>query len=99
MRLVDLNPRFLDIADDHPTHAGQHGYGVECDCPCGKCGSRLPVVFKVALDGKPTPWGEKGWDRKGDTLETLTLSPSIHRLPPPHCGWHGFLTDGEFKSC
>lgn len=32
-----------------------------------------------------------------DDITTLSLSPSIHCVGC--CGWHGYLTNGEFKSC
>lgn len=54
-------------------------------CPCG-CGDRrcLPVT------------GDKRWIWDGNK-ETPTLTPSILYLDG--CGWHGFLTNGEFIQC
>lgn len=77
MKLTDLNARFLNQPD------GPQGVGVEIDCPCGKCGFRLFVAFKIALDGKPTLGEGNKWERKGDTFETLTLSPSVQRVQVP----------------
>lgn len=89
MRLVDLNPRFLGGAPD------REGVGIEFDCPCGGiCGHSLFVPFENPLDGG-AQYGPTGWKRAGDTFETLTLTPSILRLAPSQCGWHGFVTNGE----
>ena len=35
------------------------------------------------------------WQRKGDTFETLTLSPSVDASGSGH--WHGWLTGGELS--
>lgn len=96
MRLVDLNPKFLGcgLADG----TWQEGVGVRLDCPCGSPDCLdLFVPFKVALDGRPGPHGDKAWDRTGDTFDTLTLSPSIQRMPVngETCRWHGFIRNGE----
>lgn len=53
-------------------------------CPCG-CGSLLGVRFP--------PWNWNG-DR-----EKPTVRASIHHSTPGKCGWHGYLTAGEFKEC
>jgi hypothetical protein len=56
-------------------------------CPCG-CG----VVHAVSVcRGTKT---ERSWLWDGD-IENPTLTPSIQCLSP--CGWHGYLTAGEFK--
>ncbi len=93
MKLIDLNP-------DWVSHEGRHGEGLACDCPCG-CDSRLWVPFANPIDGLPKSPEISGWQRTGETFETLTLSPSIWRKKPGSpdgCGWHGFLTNGEFRS-
>lgn len=56
--------------------------------PCRKAGE--------AFD----PRESNGWEITAGTLDdptTLTLSPSIHCVGC--CGWHGYLTDGVFRSC
>jgi hypothetical protein len=61
-------------------------------CPCG-CGSAGGVAVGVDLldrDGNHPVWQ---WD--GD-LDRPTIMPSIQFLSG--CKWHGFLTDGVFKS-
>ena len=101
MKLSDLNPSWLDAGGEGITRADtgepvprQRGVGVMCDCPCG-CGNDLFVPFDVALDGTPAR-EEKGWERTGVTFDTLTLTPSIHRVGG--CGWHGFITDGAVRT-
>lgn len=54
-------------------------------CPCG-CG----MVRSVPVSG-PRKWQ---WD---GNKEKPTLTPSI--LIIGECGWHGFLTNGEFRTC
>lgn len=54
-------------------------------CPCG-CGSMGGVRFKG-----PSP----KWDWDGN-IENPTITPSIQFMTG--CKWHGFLTNGEFKS-
>jgi hypothetical protein len=72
--------------------------GVSFDCPCG-CVSECFVPFQTALDGSPGVYGLKGWDRTGDTFETLTLRPSILRTGGCPNKWHGFITDGAISTC
>lgn len=93
VKLADLHPQFLD------EHHGTRGAGIAFDCPCGNHEEdhRCYVPFSVALDGTPGGHGEKGWQRTGDTVETLTLTPSIQRLED--CRWHGFITNGEVRTC
>lgn len=55
-------------------------------CPCG-CGVLAGVTVK--------PVTANGWDWNGD-LEKPTVKPSI-RIDRDH--WHGYLTDGVFRSC
>lgn len=102
MRLADLNPIFLGNGGEGVTETAtgnpmprREGVGVDLDCPCG-CAQRLFVPFNNPLDGGPPVHCRKddAWQRNGDTFETLTLTPSIQRLDPDGCRWHGFITDG-----
>lgn len=86
------------IVDDIRSDAGQQPGAVEFRelndvvrgiafrCPCG-CGyeSWLPLNR------------EGGWNWDGNR-EAPTCTPSILQSGLP-CKWHGYLTDGEFRSC
>lgn len=106
MRLTELGPNWVGAGgegisdkDGNPVPA-RHGVGVAFDCPCG-CGTHCYVPFANPLDGGPTLQSERlGWQRTGETFETLTLTPSILRSKEHGgCGWHGFVTNGEVISC
>jgi hypothetical protein len=105
MRLIERNPRWQ-------TSEGRRvGVNFECPGPCcaGKPSPRdqfdarersgatriiIAVPFKTDTDGKP--YRGDGWDRTGDTFETLTLAPSIQAYGydrSPH--WHGFIRGGD----
>lgn len=102
-KLVDLNPAFYMAGGEGVTDKDgnpipeRHGIGIVFDCPCG-CSEIVGLPFRNPLDGGPvhSP-NQASWQRTGDTFETLTLTPSILRMGG--CGWHGFLTNGEFKAC
>jgi hypothetical protein len=75
------------------------GIGVIMECPCGKCDSPLYVPFENPLDGGPRI-GHQGWQRTGNTIDDLTLTPSVLRDPAKGgCGWHGYITNGNAVSC
>ena len=57
-----------------------------CPCGCGEFGS-VPVA---------PGYGGHMWNWNGNETEP-TLTPSIQKLGA--CRWHGYLTDGEFKTC
>lgn len=107
MRLSDLGADFYDHGGEDVFDAcggpvpKRRGVGVMLHCPCG-CDQLLAVAFKNPLDGGGpvcSP-GEPLWDRAGDTIETLTLRPSILRSKSKGgCGWHGFITAGGVRSC
>lgn len=111
MRLTKLNPSWVGGGGDGVTRDGQSAprrerVGVMFDCPCG-CGTAddgqaVYVAFANPADGGPpyTSPGEPAWQRTGDTFETLTLTPSILRSKAKGgCGWHGFVTAGEVRTC
>lgn len=59
-------------------------------CPCG-CGSKAPLMAGKGF--KPSGPGAT-WNWNG-SIEKPTLTPSVH-----HIGhWHGWLTDGVWRSC
>ena len=94
-KLTDLNPTFVGAggpgiyrADGSPAPE-RHGVGLQCDCPCG-CGYSILCDFLNPLDGgAPLDTTRPKWTRRGDSFETLVLSPSILRLDG--CRWHGYL--------
>lgn len=104
MKLTTLNPEFVGAGGTgiYDGRTGKpvprrEGVGLSFDCPCG-CGVRGYVPFKNPLDGGAS-YNPKGWDRTGDTFDTITLRPSIHR-PKEYggCGWHGWISSGEVTS-
>lgn len=101
MRLTDLNPCWMGAGGDSVRNADgspvprRDGIGVLFDCPCGAADSQLYVPFANPLDGGPQH-GPQGWQRTGDTFETLTTTPSILRTGSTcGCKWHGYITNGE----
>lgn len=83
----DLPPgtaRFLKDQDEKPDQA------LMFVCPCG-CGNVSSI--RITTGPKDTQ-GE--WQWNGNT-EKPTLTPSIQKLTD--CRWHGYLTDGIFRSC
>ena len=103
MRLTDLRPNWVGAGGVTTDMSGQpvsarRGVGVTFNCPCG-CESRLYVPFSNPLDGGPAIEERWGWQRTGDTFETLTLAPSIHRAAAKGgCGWHGFVENGGVRT-
>lgn len=100
MRLTDLNPVFVGGGGDGISMNGEdvprrEGVGVMLDCPCGAGTCRLYVPFANPLDGGPQH-ASQGWQRTGDTFETLSLTPSIlRRISTCDCQWHGYIRNGE----
>jgi hypothetical protein len=57
-------------------------------------GYAYPEVVPVQVICDP---GSRGWQRTGETFETLSLTQSIRRLDG--CKWHGLITNGEIVTC
>jgi len=103
MKLADLHPAWVqhggegvrdESGNDVPVRLG---VGVAFNCPCG-CLGRICVLFQNPLDGGPALENAGPlWARCSDSLDSLTLLPSIRRLGG--CGWHGFITEGEALTC
>lgn len=87
MKLIDLDACFVTRGDNR-------SIGVTCLCPCG-CEHRLYVPFSNPIGGGLRDDGRHYWIRTGETLETLTLTPSIQRHFPCPKSWHGWIRDGE----
>jgi len=104
MKLTDLNPKFVSHGGEGVTNSKtgeQIPYvdkiGISFDCPCGECGERTLLCFENPVHGGAAIEKQNTWKRKGETFETMTLTPSIQRMGG--CRWHGYLTNGELKSC
>lgn len=100
MKLTDLDPQWLSHGGEGVLKNGKpvplrERIGITLNCPCG-CAHRLDVMFRNPVDGQgsvyPPQW--PSWERKGETFEELTLTPSIQREIPARC-WHGYITNGE----
>lgn len=75
-KLVDCNPRWGE-------RDGQRRY-VRFDCPEGHAECHHVVPFTPSLEGVELPSPQQNganWQRTGETFETLSLSPSIRRIP------------------
>ena len=110
MRLVELKPEWLmgggeGISYRPPGTSGDadvpvppYRSGLAFDCPCG-CGVRRHLTFENPPESGIPGTPHHGWHREGDTVETLTLSPSRWAKRdaerPENCGWHGYITRGE----
>ena len=73
----------------HWPAAAQSGDGVAgLAIRCPGCGSESYL-----------PTGDsRGWNLVSE--DPLTITPSVfHTKEKGGCGWHGFLTDGEWRSC
>ncbi len=100
MKLIDLNPVFLSTGGSGVSDSAgnpipiTYGVGIAFDCPCGNYEEdhRCYVPFSNPI-GPGLHMNVRGWKRSGDTLETLTLTPSVFRCDG--CGWHGFITNGQ----
>lgn len=94
------NPRFLSNGGEGVTMNGQpvplrEGVGLTFDCPCGSstC-SPVSVCFSNPLDGGQAMPGNT-WDRTGDQLESITLSPSLQRMD--NCRAHFYVRNGAIE--
>lgn len=54
------------------------------------------VGFKGVKDYERDP----SWTRTGDSIQTLTLSPSVHcSVEKGGCGSHGYIENGKWREC
>ena len=58
---------------------------------CAGCGQAAGMMlYDEGTPKPPSPsWSVSGWP------DSITLKPSIHH-DTPACGWHGYLTNGEY---
>lgn len=105
VKLRSLNARFIGAggegifnSDGSPAKE-RTGVGVIMDCPCG-CASPLYVPFSNPIDGGPALEPKHhAWHRIEDSIDKLTLAPSVLRGEPCPARWHGFIIDGEARQC
>lgn len=62
---------------------------------CPGCGSQLHLPVGPRAGGPS--WTVTAGDPR--TGVGLSLSPSIHHAAPHGCGWHGYLSNGNFVPC
>lgn len=80
--------------------------GLLFECPMPECSHSIIVWFRdsgVPPSASPKP----RWVAQGDSIDTLTLNPSINcDVPyidekglthPSSCKWHGFISGGSAK--
>jgi hypothetical protein len=96
------------LADADPVFAvgpsGRKGIGLLFNCPIHSDECFTYVPFTNPLDGgPPLEQDQLTWARSGETFDTLSISPSIHKLGEKigegECEWHGFVTNGAFITC
>jgi hypothetical protein len=103
VRLVDLDASFVSSNGVRT--------GVQFLCPACRQ-TRIVVPFAKPDGGPPDPsMNMHGvlWRHTGDTLDTLTLSPSVDARhtnfdddlanAPVECRWHGWVTSGAAIPC
>lgn len=87
--LGEASPRGCHFVDD-----GAPAQGIMFDCPNPACGHVLIVWFANPIGGGPAAPPDCAptprWQRTGETLATLTLTPSIL----VDC-WHGYIRNGH----
>lgn len=100
-KLIDLEATFIGAYEhEHGWHermAVDGAQGVQFICP--KCGNHSIVCwFSNPRNAAPVPdaaFPRPGrWAFTGDTIETLTLHPSIDLSGSDGCKWHGSVKDG-----
>lgn len=95
MKLENLNPKWVTDAWGHHSDAK---FGITFKCP--HCSKRLGVMFKnpIGETNQDALWAipiaSLKWDRKGETFESLSLSPSID--VKGH--WHGYIRNGQVEN-
>lgn len=83
-----IQPGDFFITPPNPHEEGMRRISFLCPCGCGSFAG-VRVRDDGVNDGKA-----HGWNRSEDKP---TTTPSI--LLIGGCNWHGYLTDGVFKSC
>lgn len=60
---------------------------------CPACSPTHWVIIAIHPDGKMDD--APVWECKGDTVENLTLNPSLDGTQSGHCKFHGWIKNGE----
>lgn len=102
--LAECAPRWVRYDGREPGAEFGPANALQFECPEAEtadhigCVQTIPVALQ--LDGTPNPRQAAGrvtWNRDGDDLSTVTLTPSIRCSGA--CRWHGFVTCGRIEFC
>jgi hypothetical protein len=88
MRLTALKAKFIGMMGEKSRIA------VMMNCPCG-CEHKLYIPFANPIGGGKPDESRVLWQRTGETIDTLTLSPSVQRTGSCPKLWHGWIRNGE----
>lgn len=98
--LAELEPGFIRYEERdngvyhvHVTTLAE-AHGIDFLCP--KCGMHHVVCWRRGMVPDHAFPGPGRWIFEGDSLDNLTLKPSVHLTGG--CGWHGHITNGEVTS-
>lgn len=62
---------------------------------CPACEKPHSIRIPMSLEGKGKDmWGSPIWKRVGNTVDDLTISPSINCSSPGGCQFHGWIKKG-----
>lgn len=104
--LSQLRARFTPLAQSR-VPVTEIATGLMFDCPCERCAAapkRQPLWVPLTNPIDPgnlladTTWQPpaRSWHRSGDTVENITLTPSVDFSSSGH--WHGNIIDGKAVS-
>lgn len=94
-KLVEADAAFYNSFDGE-----RKGLGLVFECPIHE-DCNIGVQFSNPIGGGDAEeTGRPAWRRTGETIEKLTLSPSIRvNGGATGCEWHGFIKNGMFEHC
>ena len=107
MRLADLDAGFVGPYADAAGAASGTATGLQFRCPkCRETRIVVPIDPPIGPGPVDPSLNARGilWRRTGDTVENITLTPSIDSkdvnggydgLPRVECHWHGFVQNGH----